>query len=1462
MAFTDILKKKKSPALEFKVGEGLTLEETQTAYRKITAPDLALEAQKNSFWGQFKNEFSIREEPVEVRRMFEAEPIETKAPPIVTQLGSLGFALAEAIPRLGATIYGEFIAPERKTGKVNLGFNAKRLGYEESTYPTGAKEVQDCINAGGDPITCSVRTISNKTLDLAFGAQLTTQVLKTIERQLLKGGIEARMGAWETLGRPATIEEAQANKVAQTSQALQNTKNLPLPDREKIVSKINNTLNKSVKTLTEKGIPTIADTAKIKVAKVAEVVSRETPFDKNFWGDIAKPDIKIKITPLAEVPVAGQLPGTREVPGQAPAFGLSTKEVENVGYGKSQKRIAHLEGNISDATETIKGLEIQLENSPKEAKKYLLERLASEKKGIELFNKEIKEIKAEVLDVADGNWFSTVPDEFWRAPRLTAENMNVGDVVMRGTSDNSLTITEVLGGGKFKAVPVGQKIGEKILKPKETIKQKTIRQASEITYKQVDEIAKKLKNENISRETLEKLKIEIDIADEIIEQMPGKELIRFVSRKTGQFEDFGNPSLAKTPIQAEKIRARNAFVTKTAESAFEGTKYADQFDNSDSIREAIADYIRLRDKLKVLKTDATGVRQELSAVRRGEYLMQLAKGNRRAAYRALTESFNLTDTEVAKIRQGKDIMAMTREEFDDFMFKAESEAEQIVELSEARIQLKGTVYNLELKKWENLQEAMKLPPIDQMSAEELRAFDAVLSQYKQADEFLTTRQLETIDKTELTGLKTVREVLDHLAKKTGVTPELAGIAKPHPWMYDTQLQRQDPFNKLLVDKYNVSYLRAAERAIKLERENDKLVRAARKSRSTSILQKLIPTDKKIREWLEAEPAERIKLVKEMTLEELKVAEFQDIYFKEVYDWMGKRELERNFSSRFEDKYYPHIRRGFLEAWKDDGFIKAFGEATKQFRQDEDMMTILNEKTGEILPFQKWVKFEQFRSGELIPSQNVALSFKTYVHAIEKAKQFDEFIPEMMIYAHTLSPRLTTARGIEMDDRIQQFFKKWINSKKGRVEKQIITPGSKADWALRTSVALLRIRDLGLNLATQVASTVGEQAGNVIMLRTKYPIGVARLATAQGRAITKKYENFVGKSIYERFTEASADVGDKLMTGIMGLFGSATRKANQTFLLSMMTKEEFQSGIISVERLAELRNKMGRYRVVEGAESLIGKSAEMAVVKQHKKWAIPMIVTTSNNFKILAKNVRKNGIEAIKSEEGAELFTATLLTSAIALGSYGYYQDLKEKGIAKRNFIEDLIFKMTREALSLIGALDPRFIVGFTKPRLVSFLLDISNALTSIAKLEEYKTGDREGELKGIQAFKRTITPVVVSQLLPEEQTKGETEFERLKKLSPSEANAIMKEYKKSDPPLYRKVKNLKEDEDLEITEKDKEIRNMGVENFERARHIYQQAIELDSRELQNTYIKELRKKKIISDEVLKQIKALKSGKLK
>ena len=101
----------------------------------------------------------------------------------------------------------------------------------------------------------------------------------------------------------------------------------------------------------------------------------------------------------------------------------------------------------------------------------------------------------------------------------------------------------------------------------------------------------------------------------------------------------------------------------------------------------------------------------------------------------------------------------------------------------------------------------------------------------------------------------------------------------------------------------------------------------------------------------------------------------DSVYKEYYDWLSKRELEKKFVTRFEDKYFPHIQRGFLETWKEDGFLKAFKQSFDEFKNNEKYLTILDEKTGNILPYQKWVGFTQFRKGGLVPTQNASKEFK-------------------------------------------------------------------------------------------------------------------------------------------------------------------------------------------------------------------------------------------------------------------------------------------------------------------------------------------------------------------------------------------------------------------------------------------------------------------------------------------------------
>lgn len=106
------------------------------------------------------------------------------------------------------------------------------------------------------------------------------------------------------------------------------------------------------------------------------------------------------------------------------------------------------------------------------------------------------------------------------------------------------------------------------------------------------------------------------------------------------------------------------------------------------------------------------------------------------------------------------------------------------------------------------------------------------------------------------------------------------------------------------------------------------------------------------------------------------------------------------------------------------------------------------------------------------------------------------------------------------------------------------------------------------------------------------------------------------------------------------------------------------------------------------------------------------------------------------------------------------------------------------------------------------------------------------------------------------KTEAEKLDNELQKLSPAEANARAREIKQSNPQLYEKLKDVVSDRKLGLTYSEKMIKQLGVENGERARYIHQQALKLKTSQERNAYIKNLRQKKIISDKVFEQLKKM------
>jgi hypothetical protein len=332
-------------AFQAPIGANLNPTQTKVAYDKFnTKPISKPQTLVQKAGGFIKNEFTPQN--VEVRRAFEKTPVTKYVPPIVAQAGAFGFSLLEAIPRAIATVEGE-AKGKLQPNSVNVGIDLRRLGYDKPQYVTASKEQEDAINNGENPWLSGLRIVSQKALDVAFGASLVTDLFKLSTKILLSGGPQAKIEAQNVVD---------AYKINSKS-AFQRLKNSPLAEREQVMAEMTNVKNQAEKVLKEQGKPTALDKARVGASRYTELLGRETPITKDYWRNITKPDIGLK-DPIAPKPVLDvpQLPGTRERPGQAPAFGLSSKEMENVGKADLATTQPYKEtGNLT--TKILKDLE-------------------------------------------------------------------------------------------------------------------------------------------------------------------------------------------------------------------------------------------------------------------------------------------------------------------------------------------------------------------------------------------------------------------------------------------------------------------------------------------------------------------------------------------------------------------------------------------------------------------------------------------------------------------------------------------------------------------------------------------------------------------------------------------------------------------------------------------------------------------------------------------------------------------------------------------------------------------------------------------------------------------------------------------------------------------------------------------------------------------------------------------------
>jgi hypothetical protein len=778
----------------------------------------------------------------------------------------------------------------------------------------------------------------------------------------------------------------------------------------------------------------------------------------------------------------------------------------------------------------------------------------------------------------------------------------------------------------------------------------------------------------------------------------------------------------------------------------------------EGIRPPAEDITRAEDVLLRAK-----IRDMSRAARTGARASKALGRTRSAIIRAIADYHNLTDGQITKILGGRNFRIMTTEEFEALKVQMDQRGALESEKSSALMDLKATIFENELVAVDNLRKAMQLPAIENMSIDQLKNFDELLKTFKPTDKFLTPKKIEAINKTDLRGAVTIREAREKLAEKLGMPVDQLDkikVGELDTYRWDTAFAERNPFYKLVAEGTNAAILEGDARVFEIEKRVNELFGDARKG--TGLGNKIVPTDPKIWDYLSAEDKTPIMLT--MNESELKAAKFVENEFSKALQYA----YENNILSKssYEGAYVTHVRRDFLEALSEGGLKSAFKELFEKYADDKAFLDVIDHNTKNVISLQKFFKFALNRSGNLVPTKNVAKAFLEYMRTFERKRALDKIIPEIMTYVDVLADGAELTKNGLKDESLKSLITEYLNTKKGIRSTIFAKPGGKLDFGLQTLKAFTVFHDMALNWTLQLASYGGVHTGLYTSMGLKnYAIGRSRFLTSRGRQIARKFENFTGKTPWDEIFEASKGLPEKAYRLMFAGFRDATTRGNKIFLLGEMTPAEWEAGVVSPARLAEMQTKLGRWLPVHGTSSIKGATTEGKMGTQYKTWALPPLRTTVKDLGVLLK-MTKEGENIFKTREFWELFRIVQLGAIVALTASAVGYD-KNKKASDSTWIEMLKNKTIRDSLSMVSAVDPQTYTSV--PRTVTFTTDLMKALGDLIRLTEYKSsgaGYKEGDLKAPNEFGRLVTPVLLNQLTsPSGETTGLQKKSSLEKKS-------------------------------------------------------------------------------------------------
>lgn len=108
----------------------------------------------------------------------------------------------------------------------------------------------------------------------------------------------------------------------------------------------------------------------------------------------------------------------------------------------------------------------------------------------------------------------------------------------------------------------------------------------------------------------------------------------------------------------------------------------------------------------------------------------------------------------------------------------------------------------------------------------------------------------------------------------------------------------------------------------------------------------------------------------------------------------------------------------------------------------------------------------------------------------------------------------------------------------------------------------------------------------------------------------------------------------------------------------------------------------------------------------------------------------------------------------------------------------------------------------------------------------------------------------------ERNTEAEKLYDEMKAMKPADANAKFREVARSDRAMAKRIKDLRTSETMDLDDVERRLSSTEVKSGERAEKIYRIVMGMKTNRVRNDYVKNLMKKKIVTPQVMGQLRQL------